>query len=53
VDAAIAPDSNNLSPKFAGLGIFIVNTNVNPSVFIKAFMQDSYSVLMAESAPLL
>jgi hypothetical protein len=54
VDAAIAPDSNNYSPKFVGLGIFIVNTNVNPpfSVFIKAFMQDSNSVLMVESAAL-
>jgi ribonuclease HI len=52
VDAATAPDSNNYFPKFAGLDIFIVNTNVNPplSVFIKAFMQDSNSVLMAESA---
>jgi hypothetical protein len=41
VDAATAPDFNNYSPKFAGLGIFIVNTNVNPpfSVFIKAFMR--------------
>jgi ribonuclease HI len=54
VDAATAPDSNNLYPKFAGLGIFIVNTEVNPpfSTFIKAFMQDSTSVLMAESAAL-
>jgi ribonuclease HI len=54
VDAATAPDFNNYSPKFAGLGIFIVNTYDNPpfSVFIKAFMQDSTSVLMAESAPL-
>jgi ribonuclease HI len=54
VDAATAPDSNNCSPKFAGLGIFIVNSNINPpfSVFIKAFMQDSNSVLMAESAAL-
>jgi ribonuclease HI len=36
------------------LGIFIVNTDNNPpfSVFIKAFMQDSTSVLMAESAAL-
>jgi ribonuclease HI len=54
VDATTAPDSNNYSPKFAGLGIFIVTTDVNPpfSVFIKAFMQDSTSVLMAESASL-
>jgi ribonuclease HI len=54
VDAATTPDSNNYSPNFAGLGIFIVNTNANPpfSVFIKAFMQDSTSVLMAESTAL-
>jgi ribonuclease HI len=54
VDAATAPDSNNYYPKFAGLGIFIVNTADNPpfSIFIKAFMQDSTSVLMAESAAL-
>jgi ribonuclease HI len=49
-----SPDSNNYSPNFAGLGVFIVNTNVNPSfsVFIKALMQDSTSVLMVESAAL-
>jgi ribonuclease HI len=54
VDAATTPDSHNHSINSAGLGIFIVNTDVNPpfSVFIKAFMQDSTSVLMAESAAL-
>jgi ribonuclease HI len=54
IDAATAPDSNNHSPRIAGLEIFIVNTNVNPplSMFIKAFMQGSTSVLMAESTAL-
>jgi ribonuclease HI len=54
VDAATAPDSYNYHHKLAGLGIFIVNTTDNPpfSIFIKAFMQDSTSVLMAESAAL-
>jgi hypothetical protein len=54
VDAATTPDSHNHSINPAGLGIFILNTDVNPpfSVFIKAFMQDSTSVLMAESTAL-
>jgi ribonuclease HI len=54
VDATTTPDSHNHSINPAGLIIFIVNTDVNPpfSVFIKAFMQDSTSVLMAESAAL-
>jgi hypothetical protein len=54
VDAATTPDSHNSSHKPAGLGIFIVNTDINPpfSIFIKAFLQDSSSVLMAESAAL-
>jgi hypothetical protein len=54
IDAATALDSNNSPPKAAGLGVFIINTNVNPllSMFIKAYMQDSTSVLMVESTAL-
>jgi ribonuclease HI len=53
-DAATAPDSNASPPKAAGLGIFIINTDVNPpfSIFINTYMQDSTSVLMAESTAL-
>jgi ribonuclease HI len=54
VDAATTTDSHNSSHKPAGLGIFIVNTDINPpfAIFIKAFLQVSSSVLMAESAAL-
>jgi ribonuclease HI len=54
VDAATTPDSHNSSHKPAGLGIFIVNTDINQpfSIFIKAFLQVSSLVLMAESAAL-
>jgi hypothetical protein len=40
VDAATFPDSHNDSHKPAGLGIFIVNTDINPpfAIFIKAFL---------------
>jgi ribonuclease HI len=54
VDAATIPDSHNNSDNPAGFGIFIVNIDINPpfSIFTKAFLQDSSSVLMAESAAL-
>jgi ribonuclease HI len=51
-DASTAPDNQAHDPRDAGLGIFIVNNQVNPplSIFIKAAMRSSSSVLMAESA---
>jgi len=53
-DAATLPDNNTFVTKQADLGVFIINTEENPptSIFIKAFMQESSSVLMAESAAL-
>ena len=46
------PDLAVFVPRHAGLGIFIINTDVQPplSIFVKATMQESSSVLMAESA---
>ena len=51
-DASTTPDITASAPKQAGLGIFIINTHVQPplSIFLKATMQDSSSVIMAESA---
>jgi ribonuclease HI len=53
-DAATLPDNNTSGTRQAGLGVFIINTDENPptSIFIKALMQESSSVLMAESAAL-
>jgi hypothetical protein len=41
-------------PRDAGIGIFIVDTQVQPphSIFIKAAMKNSSSVIMAEAAAL-
>jgi hypothetical protein len=49
-DASTQPDLAASVPREAGIGIFIVNTEMQPplSMFIKAAMQDSSSVLMAE-----
>jgi len=46
------PDLAVFVPRHAGLGIFIINTDVQPplSILVKATMQESSSVLMAESA---
>lgn len=54
VDASTQPDLAISTPRDAGLGIFIVNTQVHPtqSIFIRAAMKDSSSVLMAEEAAL-
>jgi hypothetical protein len=53
-DASISPDHPMVGARRAGLGIFIVNTDLSPpiSVFIKASMQKVSSVLMVESAGL-
>jgi putative N-acetylmannosamine-6-phosphate epimerase len=41
-------------PRNAGIGVFIINTQVQPpqQVYIKATMKDFTSVLMAEAAAL-
>jgi ribonuclease HI len=53
-DASTQPDLVTPIPREAGIGIFIVNTQVHPpqSIFIKAAMKDSSSVFMAEAAAL-
>ena len=53
-DASTQPDLAVSLPRDAGIGVFIINTQMSPplSIFIKAAMQDSTSVLMAESAAL-
>jgi hypothetical protein len=51
-DASTTPDLLPNVMRDAGLDIFIINTDVQPplSMFVKAVMQGSSSVLMAESA---
>jgi ribonuclease HI len=53
-DASTLPNPPTAVPRAAGLGIFIVNNDMQPPLcfFIKAAMQDSLSVLMAESTAL-
>jgi len=53
-DASTSPDlASNLS-RDAGIGIFIVNNQVHPvqTIYIKAAMKETSSVLMAEAAAL-
>jgi len=54
MDASTQPDLAVSLPREAGIGVFIINTQMSPplSIFIKAVMQDSTSVLMAESTAL-
>jgi hypothetical protein len=53
-DTSTLPDNDTSSTKQAGLGVFIINTEENAptSIFIKAIMPESSSILMAESASL-
>jgi len=53
-DAATLPDNHTSGTTQAGLEVFIINTDENPptSIFVKALLQESSSVLMAESAAL-
>jgi len=46
------PDQVPSTPRKAGIGIFIINTQVQPTqnIYIKAAMSSSVSVLMAEAA---
>jgi len=53
-NAATLPDNHTSGTIQAGLGVLIINTDENPptSIFVKALLQESSSVLMAESAAL-
>jgi len=52
VDASTEPDSLTHNIRPAGLGIVIVNTQVHPEsrIHIKAVLDDTSSVIMAEAA---
>jgi len=54
VDASTALDHPSQQPRLAGLGIFFVNTHVQPTqtIYIKAHMPATQSVIMAEAAAL-
>jgi ribonuclease HI len=51
-DASLTPDLQSLQPRLAGIGLFIINTQVQPTqtIYIKAKMMGATSVLMAEAA---
>jgi hypothetical protein len=51
VDASTMPDQPNQPARQAGIGIFIVNTQVQPmqTIYIKAAMTQTHSVIMAEA----
>ena len=53
-DASTAPDSALQVPRKAGLGVFIVNNQpqTTATIYIKAVLNTSTSVLMAEAAAL-
>jgi hypothetical protein len=53
-NASTQPDQSIAVPRDAGIGIFIVDTQVQPphSIFIKAAMKSSSSVIMAAAAAL-
>jgi hypothetical protein len=54
VDVAVVPDSYNTNTNMAGLGIFILNFQVQPTqaIYIKAQLNNCHSVLMGEAAAL-
>jgi hypothetical protein len=53
-DASTMPNQVPSTPRKAGIGIFIINTQVQPTqnIYIKAAMLDLVSVLMAEAVAL-
>jgi hypothetical protein len=53
-DASTSPDLPSNLSRDAGIGIFIVNNQVQPvqTIYIKAAMKQTSSVLMAEAAAL-
>jgi putative N-acetylmannosamine-6-phosphate epimerase len=52
VDASTNPVNGQPSPRRAGLGIFIVNLQVQPTnyIYIRASLQETHSVISAEAA---
>jgi hypothetical protein len=52
VDASTNPDNGQPSPRRAGLGIFIVNLQVQPAnyIYIRVSLQETHSVISAEAA---
>ena len=54
VDVAVVPDNQNINTNNAGLGIFILNFQVQPlqAVYVKAQLHNCQSVLMGEAAAL-
>jgi hypothetical protein len=53
-DASTAPDTPISTPRIEGIGVFIINTQLQPpqQVYIKAKMMHTTSVIMAEAAAL-
>jgi hypothetical protein len=53
-DASTAPDASTHSTRPAGIGVFIINNQLQPpqQVYIKAKMMNTVSVIMAEAAAL-
>jgi hypothetical protein len=51
-DASTSPDLPSSNPRIAGIGLFIINTQVQPAqtIYIKATMTTTTSVLMGEAA---
>jgi len=54
VDVAVVPDNQNINTNNAGLGIFIINFQVQPlqAIYVKAQLHNCQSVLMGEAAAL-
>jgi len=54
VDAAVVPNDQNIITNIVGLGIFILNFQVQPlqAIYVKAQLQHCHSVLMSEAAAL-
>jgi hypothetical protein len=52
VDASTSPDLHHPSPRRAGLGIFIVNLQVQPAntFYVRASLGETHTVLSAEAA---
>jgi len=53
-DASTSPDLHSNTYRNAGIGIFIINNQIHPvqTIYIKAIMKATTSVLMAEAAAL-
>jgi len=53
-DASTLPDHPSIPSRKAGIGVFIINNQMQPpqTIYIKALMTGSNSVLMAQAAAL-